>query len=225
MLRTARQGSKKIRLSLTQEVWCVEDMSPKPEEQTHKNSLSSCSLDDESGFPVIEVASEEVMMDLFAEIKRIKLSCPISLKDEKAKKEWIWEHHKKTLMEAMFLSCDEIDNTIETIREQQPQGEKAQEEIAPEGEKQLQGQEEAQEEEESEEELYNKKRFELLDRVAHVQRNFLLSEGPKVVYTCLLNGILELMQGEFGFIGEVKYAEGQPESEDTMYLQTHGTSY
>jgi hypothetical protein len=58
-----------------------------------------------------------------------------------------------------------------------------------------------------------------------VQKNFLLSEGPKVVYTCLLNGILELMQGEFGFIGEVKYDEDMPESEETMYLQTHGSSY
>jgi hypothetical protein len=114
-----------------------------PDERTHNNSCSSFSLDDASDFPVIEVASEEIMMDLFAETKRIKLSCPISLKDERAKKEWIWEHRKETLMKAMILSCDEKENNQEIIRVQQPQGEKAHEEKAPEGEEQLQGQEEA----------------------------------------------------------------------------------
>jgi hypothetical protein len=64
-----------------------------------------------------------------------------------------------------------------------------------------------------------RKRWELIDRVAHVQQNFLKSEGPKVVYTCLLNGILELMSSEYGFIGEVRY-----DDDGTVYLETNATS-
>ena len=67
-------------------------------------------------------------------------------------------------------------------------------------------------------ELY-KKRWELSDRVAHATQNFLKSEGPKVVYTCLLNGILELMQSKCGFIGEARV-----EDDGTDYIQIHATS-
>jgi signal transduction histidine kinase/CheY-like chemotaxis protein len=63
------------------------------------------------------------------------------------------------------------------------------------------------------------KRLDLLDKVAQVQRQYLQSEGPKVVYGCLLEGILDLMQSEYGFIGEVKY-----ESDGTMYIQTHAST-
>jgi hypothetical protein len=61
-----------------------------------------------------------------------------------------------------------------------------------------------------------KRRLKLLDKVAQVQRHYLQSEGPKMVFGGLLEGILELMDSEYGFIGEVKY-----DDDGTMYLQTH----
>ena len=64
--------------------------------------------------------------------------------------------------------------------------------------------------------------------LAQAQRQFLQSEGPKVVYGCLLNGLfldglLDLMDSEefgfmdskFGFIGKIRYKE------DGMYLPMH----
>ncbi len=66
---------------------------------------------------------------------------------------------------------------------------------------------------------FNKKRLDLLDKIAVVQSHFLKSDGPKIVYSCLMDGILELMQSEFGFIGETKYDE-----KGNMSLQTHATT-
>ena len=37
-----------------------------------------------------------------------------------------------------------------------------------------------------------------------------------MVFGCLLDGLLDLMQSEYGFIGEIKH-----EDDGTMYLQTH----
>lgn len=61
-----------------------------------------------------------------------------------------------------------------------------------------------------------KQRLELLEKVALVQKQYLECEGPKVVYTYLLEGLLDLVDSEFGFIGEVKYDE-----DDKMYLHVH----
>lgn len=69
--------------------------------------------------------------------------------------------------------------------------------------------------EETEEESAAKKLF-LLDTIAQVQRQYLQSEGPKVTFGCLLTALLDLMDSEYGFIGECKYEE-----DGTMYLQTH----
>ncbi len=66
---------------------------------------------------------------------------------------------------------------------------------------------------------FHKKRLDLLDKIAVVQSHFLKSDGPKIVYSCLMDGILELMQSEFGFIGETKYDE-----KGNMSLQTHATT-
>lgn len=59
-------------------------------------------------------------------------------------------------------------------------------------------------------------REELLDTIAHVQREFFQSASPKVVFGGLLEGLLDLMSSEYGFIGEIKY-----EDDGTKYLQTH----
>ncbi len=56
----------------------------------------------------------------------------------------------------------------------------------------------------------------LLDTIAYVQRQFFQSESPKVVFGYLLEALLDLMDSEYGFIGEIKH-----EDDGTMYLQTH----
>lgn len=56
----------------------------------------------------------------------------------------------------------------------------------------------------------------LLDTIAHVQRQFFQSVAPREVFGGLLEGLLDLMSSEYGFIGEVKH-----EDDGTMYLQTH----
>lgn len=64
-----------------------------------------------------------------------------------------------------------------------------------------------------------RQRLELLEKVANVQKQYLQSEGPQVVYGCLLDGLLDLIGSEFGFIGEARY-----ESDGTMYLHVHASS-
>jgi signal transduction histidine kinase/CheY-like chemotaxis protein len=56
----------------------------------------------------------------------------------------------------------------------------------------------------------------LLDNIAKVQRQYLQMEEPKIVFGTLLEKLLELMDSEYGFIGEVKHQE-----DGTPYLQTH----
>lgn len=56
-----------------------------------------------------------------------------------------------------------------------------------------------------------KKRFELLDRVAHAQAMHLRGESKPAVFNTLLDGLLKLMNSEYGFIGGVQYEEdGSP---------------
>ena len=59
------------------------------------------------------------------------------------------------------------------------------------------------------------KRLRLLDQIARVQMQYLESAAPQVVFGQLLEGVLDLMESEYGFIGEVKFEA------DSMYLQTH----
>jgi hypothetical protein len=61
----------------------------------------------------------------------------------------------------------------------------------------------------------------LLDKISQVQRQFLQSEGAKRVFAGLLAGLrlLELMDSEYSFIGEVKYEE-----DGTMNRQTHAAT-
>jgi len=57
-------------------------------------------------------------------------------------------------------------------------------------------------------------RLVLLDQIAEVQRQYLLNEPPNVVFGSLLTGLLDLMDSEYGFIGEKKYEE-----DGTVFLQ------
>ena len=51
------------------------------------------------------------------------------------------------------------------------------------------------------------RRLRLLDKVAEVQREYLESNNPKIVYQTLLEGIVELMDSAYGVMGEVKRDE------------------
>jgi hypothetical protein len=62
--------------------------------------------------------------------------------------------------------------------------------------------------------LETKQRLRLLDTIAQVQRQYFQMEEPKVVFGTLLTGLLELMNSEYGFIGEIKLEE-----DGTQYLQ------
>jgi signal transduction histidine kinase/CheY-like chemotaxis protein len=62
-------------------------------------------------------------------------------------------------------------------------------------------------------------RLQLLDTIGRVQRKFLQSEGSRVVFGCLLEELLDLVDSEYGFIGEIKYEE-----DSTMFLQTRAVT-
>jgi hypothetical protein len=62
-----------------------------------------------------------------------------------------------------------------------------------------------------------KKRLALLDKVAEVQQQYLESNDASNVYSCLLEGIVDLMDSEYGFIGEVK----KDEANAMPYLHVH----
>jgi GAF domain len=61
-----------------------------------------------------------------------------------------------------------------------------------------------------------KKKLDLLNTIARVQRQFFQSESPKVIFGTMLDALLNLLDSEYGFIGEVKYNE-----DGSKYLQTH----
>jgi signal transduction histidine kinase/CheY-like chemotaxis protein len=63
------------------------------------------------------------------------------------------------------------------------------------------------------------RRLRLLDNIALVQRQHLQMEEKSIVFGTLLGGLLDIMESEYGFIGEVKLEEdGRP------YLQTHAVT-
>jgi hypothetical protein len=61
------------------------------------------------------------------------------------------------------------------------------------------------------------KKLDLLNTMARVQRQFFHSECPKVIFGTMLDALLDLLDSEYGFIGEVKYDD----SDGSKYLQTH----
>jgi GAF domain len=60
------------------------------------------------------------------------------------------------------------------------------------------------------------KALHLLNTIARVQRQFFHSESPRVIFGTMLDALLDLLDSEYGFIGEVKYKD-----DGTKYLQTH----
>lgn len=60
-----------------------------------------------------------------------------------------------------------------------------------------------------------KRRFALLDKVSQAQSKHLRDESPQEVFNCLLDGLLELTNSEFDFIGNVHDKE-----DGGMYLRS-----
>jgi GAF domain len=63
------------------------------------------------------------------------------------------------------------------------------------------------------------KKLQLLSSMANVQRQFFHSESPKIIFGVMLDALLDLMDSEYGFIGETKHDE-----DGTIYLQTHAVT-
>jgi GAF domain len=63
------------------------------------------------------------------------------------------------------------------------------------------------------------KKLQLLNTISHVQRQFFHSESPKRIFGVMLGAVLDLMDSEYGFIGEIKYEE-----DGTTFLQTHAAT-
>jgi signal transduction histidine kinase len=59
------------------------------------------------------------------------------------------------------------------------------------------------------------RRLALLDTIARAQRQCLQNESPRVVFGSVLDSVLQLTNGEYGFIGETKY-----DQDGNMYLET-----
>jgi hypothetical protein len=115
-------------------------------------------------------------------------------------KEWVWKHHQDKIMNALRLEPDSEASLSEDPKREEDKN-KDPSLLFNNKKRRLA--------------LMNgKSRQNLLDTIAHVQRQFFQSASPKVVFGYLLEGLLELMSSEYGFIGEIKYEE-----DGTMYLQ------
>jgi hypothetical protein len=142
-------------------------------------------------------------------LPRVQLHAPSHhrFSSEYAMKEWVWENKKEEIISAMQIEfhegcSDEITSVQQNDRSTRHNGEIIDERIEI-----VQSQQAS---------IQDRKRLELLDIIAKVQRAFFSSESPKVVFGLLLQALLDLTESEYGFIGEVQY-----EDDGTMFLQTH----
>ena len=143
-----------------------------------------------------------------ATLPRIELLAPKDqFHSEEALKEWAWRNHKDTILSALIIQYAEEKSAEEEDKEVQKTEEGDNMSLTNDKEEQLV--------------LVERpkpptKHLDLLAKIAYVQRQFFQSESPKVVFGCLLEALWDLMESEYGFIGEIKYEE-----DGTMYLQTH----
>jgi len=124
---------------------------------------------------------------------------------EHALKEWVWETCKDEILAGMTVrrtaATASSSSTVAT------------------DDSNSSGKEDEEEEESPERTGSIEQRLDLLERVAFVQNKCLQSEGPKEVYNCLLDGLLDIIGSEFGFIGEWKKDE-----DDVNYLHVHAST-
>ena len=73
-------------------------------------------------------------------------------------------------------------------------------------------------------------RLEILETVSRVQRQYLPAQGPQVVYQALVDGMIQLMHCEYGFIGQVlpvvkgSTAEEEEEGQAALSFQSHAVA-
>jgi len=151
----------------------------------------------------------------------IEVQVPESLlKDEQALKEFLWANHKDTLLDCMTLDCapqlqrqngaTDTSTSTNSSAEDGNNSEAAlrpatRPPVSPGSSSSLIA------------DKHKRRRADLLDCIATVQRQFFQSERPNVVFGILLETLLELTESEYGFIGEIKYEKDT----GVMYLQTH----
>jgi len=116
-------------------------------------------------------------------------------------KEWLWTHKKKEILAAMKVDFDRNGNsgggstssasTTTTAAVAYYTG--------------------------NPQDNSTQRQLRLLDQISQVQRQYFQQEEAAVVFGGLLDRLLDLMESEYGFIGEIKFEDGG----ETMFLQTH----
>ena len=144
------------------------------------------------------------------EIPRFRVEAAVQEPSPEGLKEWIWKHYqgeiyKHLVVEEQNFPESPLGTAVETAEEEEEVAVSLVAEPQPCDSSQVRN---------------LRKRLEILETVARVQRQYLQAEGPVNVYTCLMDGIIELMQCDYGFIGEVKYDENQ-----NMYMEVNGLSF
>lgn len=145
-------------------------------------------------------------------VSQLELELPSSAcTSEASMKEWIWKHHKDTLLQNLSVQTKPAFSS-RTWPGDDDEGEASNNQTFM-SSKQQQPQENITKSSVSES---PQKRLAMLDTISKVQRQFFQSESASIVFGGLLEALLDLMESEYGFIGEIKYEEN-----GTMYLQTH----
>jgi hypothetical protein len=132
---------------------------------------------------------------------------------EEALKQWIWLNHKDKILEHVIVQCCaakrkeegapnmDLDASTKCETEKtddgcSPTDKSATSSISPCAHRGST--------------LQTAKSLDLLATIVRVHRKFFDSESPKIVFGYLLDAVLELMNSEYGFIGEVKYEDDVP---------------
>uniref|UniRef100_A0A7S2YGA6 Histidine kinase n=1 Tax=Entomoneis paludosa TaxID=265537 RepID=A0A7S2YGA6_9STRA len=132
-------------------------------------------------------------MRLELELSGLELECEDrpDLDDDDALKDWIWQHRRDEILGAMKVTRTKVHTQPTEEAGTSPSLKKR---YTTESDRVL----------------------ELLDTISQVQRVFLERESLAEAFGCLLNGLLSMVNSEYGFIGEVKYTD-----EGDMFLQIH----
>ena len=178
------------------------------------------------------------------ELKPLHLSRPsLHTSSDKVLKDWVWEHHRDQIYDMLVISHYHQDQEKHQHQRQQviscqfPESSQFQKLPA----STMEYKDILHFYTETDEELVMyKKRWELMNRVASATQNFVQNERSQVVYSCLLDGILELQESEYGFIGEVRRSEtskfpeirlhasttlGLPSEASKRIFEEHGTDF
>lgn len=118
---------------------------------------------------------------------------------EVALREWTWTHHKDSILASMVFHYEFGQDGQKEQNEEKIDSNIVLSVIA------------------AREELKQSpaRQIELLGSMDQLQRQFFHSESAEGVFDCSLQAILDLMESEYGFIGETKHND-----DGTMYLQT-----